>query len=68
MLKKFQKLNEKEFLDIVSATCIKQLHRYALLLDVLDGNMVKMEAAYNNEVGYSNRLIDLVDYIDKKGI
>lgn len=40
----------------------------ALSTLVLDGNMVKIVAWYDNEVGYSNRLIDLVDYIYQKGI
>lgn len=40
----------------------------ALSTLVLDGNMVKIVAWYDNEVGYLNRLIDLVDYIYQKGI
>ncbi len=33
---------------------------------VLDGNLVKIIAWYDNEWGYSNRVIDLIDYIMKK--
>lgn len=35
---------------------------------VLGGNMVKVLAWYDNEWGYSNRLIELVNYIASKGI
>ncbi|WML54686.1 type I glyceraldehyde-3-phosphate dehydrogenase [Neobacillus sp. PS3-12] len=34
---------------------------------VLEGNMVKVLSWYDNEVGYSNRVVDLVDFIAKKG-
>lgn len=39
----------------------------ALSTMVLEGNMVKVLSWYDNEVGYSNRVVDLVDYIAKKG-
>jgi len=35
---------------------------------VIDGNMVKVLAWYDNEWGYSNRVIDLVSLIVRKGI
>ncbi|MDF2628745.1 MAG: glyceraldehyde-3-phosphate dehydrogenase [Symbiobacteriaceae bacterium] len=35
---------------------------------VLDGNMVKILAWYDNEWGYSNRLADLIAYIASKGL
>lgn len=35
---------------------------------VIDGNMVKVLAWYDNEWGYSNRLVDLVAYIINKGL
>lgn len=35
---------------------------------VIDGNMVKVLAWYDNEWGYSSRLIDVVSYIAGKGI
>jgi glyceraldehyde 3-phosphate dehydrogenase len=35
---------------------------------VLDGNLVKVIAWYDNEWGYSNRLADLVEYIASKGL
>jgi len=39
----------------------------ALSTMVLEGNMVKVLSWYDNEVGYSNRVVDLVDYIASKG-
>lgn len=36
------------------------------LTKVVDGNLLKVIAWYDNEWGYSNRLIDLVRYIKKK--
>jgi len=38
------------------------------LTKVVDGNMLKVVAWYDNEWGYSNRLADLVKYINKKGL
>ncbi|MEW9669451.1 type I glyceraldehyde-3-phosphate dehydrogenase [Ammoniphilus sp. 3BR4] len=35
---------------------------------VLEGNMVKIVSWYDNEWGYSNRVVDLADYIAKKGL
>lgn len=35
---------------------------------VMEGNMVKVLSWYDNENGYSNRVVDLVDYIAKKGL
>ena len=35
---------------------------------VMEGNMVKVISWYDNETGYSNRVVDLVDYIAKKGL
>lgn len=32
------------------------------------GNMAKVVSWYDNETGYSNRVVDLIDYIAKKGI
>lgn len=40
----------------------------ALSTMVLEGNMVKVLSWYDNEVGYSNRVVDLVDYITSKGL
>ena len=40
----------------------------ALSTMVMEGNMVKVLSWYDNEYGYSNRVVDLVDYIAKKGI
>lgn len=34
----------------------------------LDGDMVKVVAWYDNEWGYSNRVVDLLDFIASKGI
>lgn len=35
---------------------------------VMEGNMVKVLSWYDNETGYSSRVVDLVDYIGKKGL
>jgi glyceraldehyde 3-phosphate dehydrogenase len=40
----------------------------ALSTMVLEGNMVKVLSWYDNETGYSHRVVDLVDYIAKKGL
>ncbi len=38
----------------------------ALSTMVMEGNMVKVISWYDNESGYSNRVVDLVDFIAKK--
>lgn len=40
----------------------------ALSTMVLERNMVKVVSWYDNEWGYSNRVVDLADYIAKKGL
>jgi glyceraldehyde 3-phosphate dehydrogenase len=40
----------------------------ALSTMVLEGNMVKVVSWYDNEWGYSNRVVDLAVYIAKKGL
>lgn len=35
---------------------------------VMEGKMVKVLSWYDNEYGYSNRVVDLVEYIAKKGL
>ncbi|RBW71214.1 type I glyceraldehyde-3-phosphate dehydrogenase [Bacillus taeanensis] len=40
----------------------------ALSTMVMEGNMVKVVSWYDNETGYSNRVVDLVNYIAKKGL
>ena len=35
---------------------------------VLDNNMAKVIAWYDNEWGYSNRVVDLIEYMVKKGL
>ena len=40
----------------------------ALSTMVLEGNMVKVVSWYDNEWGYSNRVVDLADYIAKQGL
>ena len=35
---------------------------------VIDGNFVKVLAWYDNEWGYSNRVVDLIEFMIKKGI
>jgi glyceraldehyde 3-phosphate dehydrogenase len=34
---------------------------------VIDGTMIKVVSWYDNEWGYSNRVVDLAEYIAKKG-
>ncbi|WP_010676554.1 type I glyceraldehyde-3-phosphate dehydrogenase [Bacillus timonensis] len=40
----------------------------ALSTMVMEGNMVKVISWYDNETGYSHRVVDLVDYIASKGL
>ena len=40
----------------------------ALSTMVLEGNLVKVISWYDNETGYSNRVVDLVNYIAKQGL
>jgi glyceraldehyde 3-phosphate dehydrogenase len=40
----------------------------AELTKVLDGNLAKVVSWYDNEWGYSNRVVDLVAFVGKKGI
>lgn len=40
----------------------------ALSTMVLEGNMVKILSWYDNEWGYSNRAVDLMEYVIKKGL
>jgi len=40
----------------------------SLLTKVLDGNLVKVVAWYDNEWGYSCRVVDLVEFLGKKGL
>ena len=38
------------------------------LTKVMDGNLVKVVAWYDNEWGYSNRVVDLIVFLAKKGL
>jgi len=40
----------------------------ALSTMVVEGNMVKVVSWYDNEWGYSNRVVDLAAYIASKGL
>jgi glyceraldehyde 3-phosphate dehydrogenase len=40
----------------------------SLMTKVLDGNMLKIVAWYDNEWGYSCRVVDLVAFLVKKGL
>lgn len=35
---------------------------------VMEGNMVKVLSWYDNETGYSNRVVDLAAYMTSKGL
>jgi glyceraldehyde 3-phosphate dehydrogenase len=38
------------------------------LTKVLDGNLLKVVSWYDNEWGYSMRVVDLIEFLDKKGL
>jgi glyceraldehyde 3-phosphate dehydrogenase len=38
------------------------------LTKVMDGNLVKVVAWYDNEWGYSSRVVDLIAYLAQKGL
>jgi glyceraldehyde 3-phosphate dehydrogenase len=40
----------------------------AEMTKVLDGNLAKVVAWYDNEWGYSNRVVDLIVFLNKKGL
>jgi len=40
----------------------------ALSTMVIEGNMVKVVSWYDNETGYSHRVVDLIDFIANKGL
>jgi glyceraldehyde 3-phosphate dehydrogenase len=40
----------------------------AEMTKVLDGNLVKVVSWYDNEWGYSNRIVDLITFLAKKGL
>jgi glyceraldehyde 3-phosphate dehydrogenase len=40
----------------------------ALMTKVLDGNLLKVLAWYDNEWGYSMRVVDLIEFLAKKGL
>ncbi|MBI4062258.1 MAG: type I glyceraldehyde-3-phosphate dehydrogenase [Elusimicrobia bacterium] len=65
-LKGFLQYNEDQ---IVSRDVMGNAHSSvfdATLTDVIDGTLVKVFGWYDNEWGYSNRVVDLVAYIAKK--
>jgi len=38
------------------------------LTKVLDGNLVKVVSWYDNEWGYSKRVVDLIEFLGNKGL
>jgi glyceraldehyde 3-phosphate dehydrogenase len=40
----------------------------ASLTKVLDGNLVKVVSWYDNEWGYSCRIVDLIEFLAKQGL
>ena len=65
-LKGFMQYNEDQ---IVSRDVMGNAHSSVFdstLTDVIDGTLVKVFGWYDNEWGYSNRVVDLVAYIAKK--
>jgi len=55
-------LVSSDFLGDASSSTID-----ALSTMIVEGNMVKVVSWYDNEWGYSNRVVDLVEYIASKG-
>ena len=41
--------------------------RQGLSTRVIEGKMIKVLAWYDNEMGYSSRVVDLINYIAQKG-
>ncbi|KHD86473.1 type I glyceraldehyde-3-phosphate dehydrogenase [Heyndrickxia ginsengihumi] len=56
-------LVSKDFNGVTASSTID-----ALSTMTLEDNMVKVISWYDNETGYSNRVVDLVDYIASKGL
>ena len=75
-LKKLLKANLKVSLDTAKSHLVSTDYNGnpdsstidALSTMVMEGNMVKVISWYDNESGYSNRVVDLVDYIASKGL
>jgi len=38
------------------------------LTKILDGNLLKVVSWYDNEWGYSVRVVDLIEFLAKKGL
>lgn len=56
--------------ELVSSDYVGNSHSSIVdpfLTQVLDGNLIKVFAWYDNEWGYTSRLIDMVEYIAQKG-
>jgi glyceraldehyde 3-phosphate dehydrogenase len=71
--KLFEKRNKKIFEyqteQLVSIDHLKTTKSVILdsnYLDVVNGNLLKLIVWYDNEWGYANRVIDILDYISKK--
>ncbi len=57
--------------EVVSTDMMRNPHSSivdSLLTKVLDGNLLKVVAWYDNEWGYSMRVVDLVSFLGKKGL
>lgn len=59
------KVSDEPLVSIDYTTCPLSSIVDSDLTMVLDGNMVKVVSWYDNEWGYSNRVVDLVDFISK---
>ena len=56
---------------VVSSDMMRNSHSSIVdagLTKVVDGNLVKVVAWYDNEWGYSCRIVDLIEYIGNKGL
>ncbi len=57
-----EELVSKDFTENINSSIID-----ASLTQVIDGNLVNIYAWYDNEWGYTSRLIDMVEFIAQKG-
>lgn len=67
-LKGYLGYSEEPLVSIDYNGCTNSSTIDALSTMVMEGNMVKVLSWYDNETGYSNRVVDLVAYIASKGL
>ena len=67
-LKAYFGYNDKPLVSKDFNGCPKSSVFDATLTDVIGGKFVKVFSWYDNEWGYSNRVIDLAVFVGKKGL